>query len=88
MNNVGGKLFYIYGASWCRYCDAAKELLSNKGKGYEYFLIDNMKPSDIAEVEANIGGPIKSIPQIFFEGDYIGGFDDLKVYLAGEDDGW
>jgi len=71
----------IYSWSWCPYCRAAKKLLDRKGVEYtEYDATD----SDIAQ-EMEQRAERTSVPQIFINGQHIGGFDDISALdAAGE----
>lgn len=65
----------IYTKAWCGYCFRAKRLLESKGV-------------DFVEYDITLGGPKKAemlkrkpdaftVPQIFIDGQAIGGSDDL-----------
>lgn len=64
----------------CAFCDAAKALLREKGLAFEEI--------DLAADPAHIDAfrtrlpRVKSIPQIFVDGEHIGGLEDLRVRLA------
>ena len=63
----------------CPYCAKAKAMLSANGISYEEILISNHGPSSktlraIAQAS--------TVPQVFIEGELIGGSDDLEVFLA------
>ncbi len=65
----------IYTLSECTYCHRAKELLEREQITYKECVIDDVKDEKIAELKAKTGS--KTVPQIFVEGQYIGGCDDL-----------
>lgn len=68
----------IYSIPNCKWCDRAKELLSEYG--YDYEDRDWYAPA-MWEWEEMMGAIPKTAPQIF-EGDhYIGGYVDLVEYL-------
>ena len=67
----------IYTGPLCNYCDAAKRLLTRHNVEY--------KEINIATVEGAMEEMIKkangkrTIPQIFFDEDHIGGYQELRV---------
>lgn len=64
----------------CGYCEAAKALLRENGLAFEEI--------DLAADPANMDAfrsrlpRVKSIPQIFVDGEHIGGLEDLRLHLA------
>ncbi|GGF00189.1 glutaredoxin 3 [Aliidongia dinghuensis] len=65
----------VYSTLFCPYCARAKSLLGKKG--VEYVNIDVMEePNRRAEMMSRAGGRT-SVPQIFINGEHIGGCDDL-----------
>jgi glutaredoxin/RimJ/RimL family protein N-acetyltransferase len=64
----------IYGADYCPYCRSAKQLMEENGVEYEYIDLEK-NDVDLSEV---VGKDVRTIPQIFLNGKYIGGYDDLK----------
>ncbi|KIP69469.1 glutaredoxin family protein [Vibrio jasicida] len=76
----------VYGKATCPYCVEAKKLLDETGIEYTYY--DVVKDSAalyrmIPEVKAIIGEktPV-TVPQIWLDGEYIGGADNLEKWLA------
>ncbi|CCN37243.1 putative glutaredoxin related protein [Vibrio nigripulchritudo SO65] len=76
----------VYGKATCPYCVKAKRLLDDLGVKYEYH--DVVKESAalyrmIPEVKAIIGEktPV-TVPQIWLDGEYIGGFDNLDEHIG------
>lgn len=63
----------------CPYCDQARQLL--KQKGYE---IDERKIGDgyTKEELLNAVPNAKTVPQIFLNDEYVGGYTELKERLA------
>ncbi|PNH79101.1 glutaredoxin family protein [Vibrio diazotrophicus] len=79
----------VFGKETCPYCAKAKQLLDKSGINYQYH--DVVKESAalyrmIPEVKAIIGEktPV-TVPQIWIEGNYIGGCSDLEKWLAQRD---
>ncbi len=65
----------IYTGMMCGYCSAAKRLLTKKG--VEFTETDvTWKPGKRAEMMERANGR-HSVPQIFIDGEHIGGCDDL-----------
>ncbi|MEX1107977.1 MAG: glutaredoxin 3, partial [Dongiaceae bacterium] len=67
----------IYTTQFCGYCHAAKRLLAERGA--EYAEIDVMAdPQSRAEMVQRAGGR-RTVPQVFIDGKYIGGCDELHA---------
>ncbi|TNC74276.1 glutaredoxin 3 [Rubellimicrobium roseum] len=65
----------IYTSPTCGYCHAAKRLLAQKGVSYTE--VDVVRdPSRRPEMVSRAGGR-RTVPQIFIDGDHVGGCDDL-----------
>lgn len=66
----------IYTTNYCPYCVRAKHLLEEKGQK-EYKEIDVTDSEDLrAEMTEKAAGR-KTVPQIFINGQHVGGHDDL-----------
>ena len=62
----------------CIYCDMAKKLLEQKGYEVEERRLGfGWNREQLFEAVPNV----KSVPQIFLDGEYIGGYDNLKKYF-------
>ena len=67
----------IYTGPRCNYCDAAKRLLTRNNATYNEI--------DISKVECALDEMIKkangkrTIPQIFFDNQHIGGYDEARA---------
>jgi glutaredoxin 3 len=64
----------IYSTTYCPYCTRARQLLENKGIEYTDIQVDE-KPDKREEMIAKSGR--SSVPQIFINGQHIGGCDDM-----------
>jgi glutaredoxin len=63
----------------CTYCDQAKQLLSQRGIEYEERKIgDGWTREDLLESVPQA----RTVPQIFLDEEYVGGFTELKQRLA------
>ncbi len=64
----------VYSKEWCPYCLKAKALLRSKGLAYDELDVTHDEERQ-AEMIARSGK--RSVPQIFIDGESIGGYDDL-----------
>ncbi|HEX8535354.1 MAG TPA: glutaredoxin 3 [Allosphingosinicella sp.] len=71
----------IYTKFFCPYCARAKRLLDEKGVQYEEFEIS--AGGDKREEMVQRAGGRTTVPQIFIEGQHIGGSDDLAALERG-----
>jgi glutaredoxin len=63
----------------CPYCDQAKALMTSKGIQFEEKKIgDGYTKEELLEAVPNA----RTVPQIFLEGQLIGGFTELKQKLT------
>lgn len=64
----------------CPYCDQAKALLKQKGIAFEEKKIgDGFTREDLLEAVPTA----RTVPQIFLDGQLIGGFTELRAHLNG-----
>ncbi|AKC60744.1 glutaredoxin 3 [Blochmannia endosymbiont of Camponotus (Colobopsis) obliquus] len=63
----------IYTKKFCPFCQKAKALLSRKGLSFKEIFIEN----DIVHAEMIDRCGQHTVPQIFFNTEHIGGWDDL-----------
>ena len=68
-------LVEIYTSPFCGYCHAAKRLL--KDKGVAYTEIDVMQHPERKPEMINRANGGRTVPQIFIDGQHMGGCDDL-----------
>ncbi len=67
----------IYGKKDCPYCSLAKEELKLRGISYDYIDLQ-----EIGKTASEVTGrKVKTVPQIYIEGEYVGGYDELMSYL-------
>ncbi|CFQ43519.1 MULTISPECIES: glutaredoxin 3 [Yersinia] len=69
----------IYTKATCPFCHRAKALLNSKGAAFHEIAIDN-EPAKREEMIARSGRT--TVPQIFIDGQHIGGCDDLHALDA------
>lgn len=69
----------VWSSVGCAWCDKAKALLKSKGIAYEEKKIGSgYQKEDLLEAVPGA----RTVPQIFLDGEYIGGFDQLVARLA------
>ena len=66
----------IYTTPFCGYCARAKGLLDDKGAAYEEMdvMMDDKKRSEMRERSRRT-----TVPQIFINGEHVGGSDELAA---------
>lgn len=77
--------FTVFGKPNCPYCTQAKNLLESKDLKVSYVDIVADPPKRevmFALVKQATGSAPRTVPQIFYGSEYIGGFEELKKYLA------
>lgn len=72
----------IYTKPTCPWCIKAKQLLKTNGITFIERIIgvDGVKKEDI-EARIGNGAVVKTVPQIFVDGNYVGGCTDLMKLL-------
>jgi glutaredoxin 3 len=70
----------IYTQAFCGYCARARRLLDSKGVAYQETDV-TMDPQGRAAMMARAGGQ-RTVPQIFINGQHVGGSDDLAALEA------
>jgi glutaredoxin 3 len=69
----------IYTTAWCGYCAAAKRLLNSKQVNFEEIAVDG-NTALRAEIAERSGR--HTVPQIFIDGQSVGGYDDIAALEA------
>lgn len=69
----------LYSKQWCPYCNKAKALLASKGLGYHEIDItaDETREREMVERSGR-----QTVPQVFIDGQPVGGYDDLSQLNA------
>jgi len=82
------QVFEIYSKPGCSYCDKAKALLSSLNIPYTEKVLDTGQVKEsatnyytVAQLQALVPN-VRTVPQIFKDGQLIGGFDALKLHLG------
>ena len=73
------KRIEVFSKDWCPYCDRAKALLDARGLPYEVFDVTN---DPALEAEMRERASRRTVPQIFIDGEHVGGYDDLAALDA------
>lgn len=73
----GDKRNVVYGKRNCPYCQLAKEEMKLRGIPYDY--VDLQEVGKTAKEVT--GRDVKTVPQIYVQGEYIGGYDDFMLWL-------
>ncbi|MCS5592828.1 MAG: glutaredoxin 3 [Gammaproteobacteria bacterium] len=66
----------MYTSDYCPFCRAAYQLLDEKGVVYKKISVD-ANPSIWKEIHQKTGR--STVPQIYINGQYVGGYDDLSA---------
>lgn len=72
----------IYGTNTCPYCVQAENLLKKAGHT-QYQKIDVSADKNQFEIMLQRTGK-RTVPQIFMDGRYVGGYTELRAVLNGE----
>lgn len=70
----------IYGRSSCGFCTAARRLCEVRNLPHEWvdMVEKGLSKDDLAKLT---GKPVRTVPQIFVDGEPIGGFDEFSDYV-------
>lgn len=75
----------IYTTGYCPYCVRAKDLLKRKGQAFKEI---NAEDDAVRDEMVQKAGGRRTVPQIFINGQHVGGCDDLYALdKAGKLDG-
>ena len=69
----------MYSKSWCGYCARAKALLDAKGVNYTDIDVTADREKELEMIQRS---GAHAVPQIFIDGERIGGHDDLFALEA------
>ena len=70
----------IWTTGYCPFCDKAKKMMEDNNLEYEARLVDDV--IWCKEDMLNAAPNATTYPQVFIEGKYIGGCDDLQAHFA------
>lgn len=81
-------MIVIYGKPECGWCERSKKLASQYNLAYEY--VDIQYEHNLNELKEKIGD-VKTVPQIFWHGRHVGGYDgfanEISNTMGGYGDG-
>ena len=73
----------MYSSSYCPFCKNAERLLEEKGFDVTQKILIDEDPNELEKMMKLTGK--RTVPQIFIDDTYIGGFDELRASdLSGE----
>ena len=86
-NRINSNDIFMFSKSTCFYCDKAKELLGKSKLDYRYIELDkneNCPNNDCTKITKALFSftRFKTVPQIFINGVFIGGFTDLNQMIS------
>ena len=73
--------YYVYGTPACGFCKQALAILDRHDEDYVYQLITNLSSEQQQDLMTKAGVQFKTVPQVFLDDEYIGGFTQLKEKL-------
>ena len=72
----------IYGKPDCPFCAMAKEEMKLRGIQFDYIDLQ-----EVGKTAAEVTGrKVRTVPQIYLEGEYVGGYDELMEYFDANGD--
>jgi|ADurb_Met_01_Slu_FD_contig_21_1728140_length_714_multi_5_in_0_out_0_2 glutaredoxin 3 len=80
----------IYSKPSCTFCDQAKALLESKGTAYNELILDVGQEKDPLKTYVPVSvlkervPTARTVPQIFNDADYIGGYNELRQFLQAQ----
>lgn len=74
-------MYVIVTRNQCNFCDAAKVLLKSSGLEYVEYNIQDSESKWILDLLRK--AEVKTVPQIWGDNTYIGGYTELKELLVG-----
>jgi phosphoadenosine phosphosulfate reductase len=69
----------IFTKPTCKYCLASKEVF--REREWDFDEVDVLSEISIPTLQQIVGKPIRTVPQIYIDGKYIGGYTDLVAHL-------
>ncbi len=76
----------VFSKTDCPYCDVAKNVLNEHGIDFETVQVNvDMSKEDMQSIIQRVTGVfVETVPQVFIDGDYVGGSEDLIAHLGKE----
>ncbi len=80
VEGVAGFRNIVYGTPTCNFCSMAKKELTDRGIKFDWIDL-----TEIGKTAAEVTGrAVKTVPQIYLQGEYIGGYVELMKVLNNE----
>lgn len=70
----------LYSKPDCPWCDKAKQLLNELGFEYTELVLGEHYTKDDLKAKLPFVARL-TVPQVFVDGDHIGGYEDLKAFV-------
>ncbi len=70
----------IYTKAGCQYCDTAKKVVNRREWPLEVKSID--EEAHMTEITERLGHTPRSVPQIFINGEHIGGYQKMVEWIG------
>ena len=76
--------FTVFGRKGCGFCQRAQQVLASRELPFRYvdILEEGISQEDL---EKTVGKPVKTVPQIFYGQEYVGGYQELEALLKQPD---
>lgn len=74
-------LYTVYGKENCGYCTKAKKLLQSLELPFQYLSLEAGEWNK-DDLESKLGVIVKSVPQITYGNEYVGGFNQLEDFIV------
>lgn len=71
----------IYGKNGCQYCTQAKTVCEIRDLDHQYLNL-NSGDYELSQLEELVGAPVRTLPQVFIDGQHVGGFDQMVEVLT------
>jgi len=72
----------VFSKVGCPYCVNAKRVLNSKNIPFEEIMFDGVTVTKDS-ISKEVGRSISTLPQILIDGVYVGGYNELVVFLDG-----
>jgi glutaredoxin len=83
--------YTIYTKSGCPNCSKVKKFLESESSKEKPLIVDcdewliEDKPAFLEFIREKAGKECKTFPMVFYNGEFIGGFDEIKTYKEKQD---
>ena len=78
-NKISSNKVMVFSKSYCPHCNYTKQLLENKGVEFGLVELDNLQNGDQVQNALRIKTGQRTVPNIFINGDHIGGNSDIQT---------